>query len=214
MIISTPTSKPNTAISDGVESMQPLHHLPGVESNSGEHAVLGIVTVSDRASSGTYQDEGGPAVLAFFEEALASPSTVHYRCIADDQALIEQTLIELSDDLGCHVIVTTGGTGPAARDVTPEATENVCEKVLPGFGEQMRAISLNFVPTAILSRQMGGIRGSCLLFNLPGRPKSIRETIDEIWKAVPYCVDLIGGPYIDTVDNICNAFRPKPARRR
>lgn len=214
MIISTPTSKPNTAISDGVESMQPLHHLPGVESNSGEHAVLGIVTVSDRASSGTYQDEGGPAVLAFFEEALASPSMVHYRCIADDQALIEQTLIELSDDLGCHVIVTTGGTGPAARDVTPEATENVCEKVLPGFGEQMRAISLNFVPTAILSRQMGGIRGSCLLFNLPGRPKSIRETIDEIWKAVPYCVDLIGGPYIDTVDNICNAFRPKSARRR
>ncbi len=214
MIISTPTSKPNTAISDGVESMQPLHHLPGVESNSGEHAVLGIVTVSDRASSGTYQDEGGPAVLAFFEEALASPSMVHYRCIADDQALIEQTLIELSDDLGCHVIVTTGGTGPAARDVTPEATESVCEKVLPGFGEQMRAISLNFVPTAILSRQMGGIRGSCLLFNLPGRPKSIRETIDEIWKAVPYCVDLIGGPYIDTVDNICNAFRPKSARRR
>tara|TARA_B110001450_G_scaffold3407_2_gene3569 strand:- start:515 stop:1099 length:585 start_codon:yes stop_codon:yes gene_type:complete len=194
--------------------MQPLHHLPGVESNSGEHAVLGIVTVSDRASSGTYQDEGGPAVLAFFEEALASPSMVHYRCIADDQALIEQTLIELSDDLGCHVIVTTGGTGPAARDVTPEATESVCEKVLPGFGEQMRAISLNFVPTAILSRQMGGIRGSCLLFNLPGRPKSIRETIDEIWKAVPYCVDLIGGPYIDTVDNICNAFRPKSARRR
>ena len=214
MIISTPTSKPNTAISDGVESMQPLHHLPGVESNSGEHAVLGIVTVSDRASSGAYQDEGGPAVLAFFEEALASPSMVHYRCIADDQALIEQTLIELSDDLGCHVIVTTGGTGPAARDVTPEATESVCEKVLPGFGEQMRAISLNFVPTAILSRQMGGIRGSCLLFNLPGRPKSIRETIDEIWKAVPYCVDLIGGPYIDTVDNICNAFRPKSARRR
>ncbi len=214
MIISTPTSKPNTATNDGVESMQSISHRPGVGSHHGEHAVLGIVTVSDRASSGTYQDEGGPAVLAFLEEGIASPSTVHYRCIADDQALIEQTLIELSDDLGCHVIVTTGGTGPATRDVTPEATENVCEKILPGFGEQMRAISLNFVPTAILSRQMGGIRGSCLLFNLPGRPKSIRETIDEIWKAVPYCVDLIGGPYIDTVDHVCNAFRPKSARRR
>ena len=151
--------------------MESVHHLHGVESHCGQHAILGIVTVSDRASSGTYLDEGGPAVLAFLKEGLASPSTVHYRCIADEQALIEQTLIELSDELGCHVIVTTGGTGPAARDVTPEATEKVCEKILPGFGEQMRAISLNYVPTAILSRQMGGIRGSCLLFNLPGRPK-------------------------------------------
>ena len=194
--------------------MDSIHELPGKDSHCGEHAILGIVTVSDRASSGTYQDEGGPAVLAFFREGLASPSTVHYRCIADDQEVIEQTLRELSDNLGCHVIVTTGGTGPAARDVTPEATENVCEKILPGFGEQMRAISLKYVPTAILSRQLGGIRGSCLLFNLPGRPKSIRETIDEIWKAVPYCVDLIGGPYIDTDNRICEAFRPKSARRR
>jgi molybdopterin adenylyltransferase len=202
------------AISDGVEPMDSVHHLSGIESHCGDHAVLGIVTVSDRASSGTYRDEGGPAVLAFLKESLASPSTVHYRCIADDQSLIEQTLIELSDDFGCQVIVTTGGTGPAARDVTPEATERVCEKILPGFGEQMRAISLNYVPTAILSRQIGGIRGSCLMFNLPGRPKSIRETIDEIWKAVPYCVDLIGGPYIDTVDLVCDAFRPKSARRR
>ena len=194
--------------------MDSIHELPGKNSHCGEHAILGIVTVSDRASSGTYQDEGGPAVLAFFRDGLASPSTVHYRCIADDQEVIEQTLRELSDNLGCHVIVTTGGTGPASRDVTPEATENVCEKILPGFGEQMRAISLKYVPTAILSRQVGGIRGSCLLFNLPGRPKSIRETIDEIWKAVPYCVDLIGGPYIDTDDEICEAFRPKTARRR
>ena len=194
--------------------MDSIHELPGKDSHCGEHAILGIVTVSDRASSGTYQDEGGPAVLAFFRDGLASPSTVHYRCIADDQEVIEQTLRELSDNLGCHVIVTTGGTGSASRDVTPEATENVCEKILPGFGEQMRAISLKYVPTAILSRQVGGIRGSCLLFNLPGRPKSIRETIDEIWKAVPYCVDLIGGPYIDTEDVICKAFRPKSARRR
>ena len=194
--------------------MDSIHELPGKDTHCGEHAILGIVTVSDRASSGTYQDEGGPAVLAFFKEGLASPSTVHYRCVADEQEVIEQTLRELSAILGCHVIVTTGGTGPAARDVTPEATESVCEKLLPGFGEQMRAISLKYVPTSILSRQLGGIRGSCLLFNLPGRPKSIRETIDEIWKAVPYCVDLIGGPYMDTNDLICDAFRPKSARRR
>ena len=119
-----------------------------------------------------------------------------------------------ADEVGCHVIVTTGGTGPAQRDVTPEATERVVERIMPGFGEQMRSISLQYTPTAILSRQTAGIRGSCLIFNLPGRPKSIRETIDEIWKAVPYCVDLIGGPYIDTNDDVCNAFRPKNARRR
>jgi molybdopterin adenylyltransferase len=123
-------------------------------------------------------------------------------------------LVELIDGIGCNVVVTTGGTGPAARDVTPEATEGVLDRVLPGFGEQMRAISLNFVPTAILSRQLGGTRGNALVFNLPGRPKSIRETIDEIWKAVPYCVDLLGGPYIDTVDEVCDAFRPASARRR
>ena len=125
-----------------------------------------------------------------------------------------QALVELIDGIGCNVVVTTGGTGPAVRDVTPEATESVLDRVLPGFGEQMRAISLNFVPTAILSRQLGGTRGNALVFNLPGRPKSIRETIDEIWKAVPYCVDLLGGPYIDTVDEVCDAFRPASARRR
>ena len=120
----------------------------------------------------------------------------------------------MTDDLGCDVVVTTGGTGPAKRDVTPEATLEVCDRILPGFGEQMRAISLEFVSTAILSRQMGGTRGNSLIFNLPGRPKAIRETIDEIWKAVPYCVDLLGGPYIDMNDGVCDAFRPKSARRR
>jgi molybdopterin adenylyltransferase len=191
-----------------------IQQLNGHPNHVGDHAVIGIVTVSDRASAGEYEDEGGPAVLSFLDEGIASPLTVHYRCVPDDKSLIEKTLIEMVDELGCHVLVTTGGTGPAQRDVTPEATEKVCEKILPGFGEQMRAISLQYVPTAILSRQLGGIRGNCLLFNLPGRPKSIRETIDEIWKAVPYCVDLLEGPYIDTVDNVCNAFRPKSARRK
>ncbi|MBT60287.1 MAG: molybdopterin adenylyltransferase [Euryarchaeota archaeon] len=194
--------------------MEETHHLSGTVGHCGEKVILGIVTVSDRASAGQYIDEGGPAVLQFFKEALASPSVVHYRCVKDDQSTLEATLIELSDRHGCNVVVTTGGTGPAPRDVTPEATEAVCGKILPGFGEQMRSISLSYVPTAILSRQIGGIRGSCLMFNLPGRPKSIRETIDEVWRAVPYCVDLIGGPYIDTVDSVCDAFRPKAARRR
>ena len=193
--------------------MEAIHNLAGHGSKVGELAVLGIVTVSDRASSGEYKDEGGPALLSFFEECLASPSTIHYRCIQDDKSTIEATLTELADEIGCHVVVTTGGTGPASRDVTPEATLNVCDKILPGFGEQMRAISLQYVPTAILSRQLGGTRGKCLIFNLPGRPKSIRETIDEIWKAVPYCVDLLEGPYIDTVNEICHAFRPKSAQR-
>ena len=194
--------------------MDTIHHLTGHSSVVGEPAILGIVTVSDRASSGKYADEGGPALLSFFKECLASPSTVHYRCVKDDKSIIENTLIELSDELGCNVVVTTGGTGPASRDVTPEATLNICEKILPGFGEQMRAISLQYVPTAILSRQLGGTRGNCLIFNLPGQPKSIRETIDEIWKAVPYCVDLLEGPYIDTIDEVCRAFRPKSALRR
>ena len=177
-------------------------------------AKIGILVASDRASSNEYQDEGGPAILQFLIEATLSPLEVHYRCIPDKQSLIESTMIELADIVGCNVVVTTGGTGPADRDVTPEATENVVERLMPGFGEQMRAISLKYTPTAILSRQTAGIRGSCLLFNLPGRPKSIRETIDEIWKAVPYCVDLIGGPYLDCNDEVCNAFRPKNARRR
>jgi molybdopterin adenylyltransferase len=194
--------------------MDALTFIEGHDDSVGEAAKIGILVASDRASSKEYLDEGGPAILQFLIEATKSPLEVHYRCIPDTHALIESTMIELADEVGCHVIVTTGGTGPAERDVTPEATERVVERIMPGFGEQMRAISLQYTPTAILSRQTAGIRGSCLIFNLPGRPKSIRETIDEIWKAVPYCVDLIGGPYIDCNDEICNAFRPKNARRR
>ena len=194
--------------------MDALTFIEGHDDSVGEAAKIGILVASDRASSKEYLDEGGPAILQFLIEATKSPLEVHYRCIPDAQALIESTMIELADEVGCHVIVTTGGTGPAERDVTPEATERVVERIMPGFGEQMRAISLKYTPTAILSRQTAGVRGSCLIFNLPGRPKSIRETIDEIWKAVPYCVDLIGGPYIDCNDDVCNAFRPKNARRR
>ena len=180
----------------------------------GDPATLGILTISDRAHKGEYEDEGGPAILDFFKEAIASQWNHHYRIVPDEKVAISEAIIEMTDDLGCDVVVTTGGTGPAERDVTPEATMDVCDRILPGFGEQMRAISLEFVPTAILSRQIGGTRGKSLIFNLPGRPKAIRETIDEIWKAVPYCVDLLGGPYIDMNDDVCNAFRPKSARRR
>ena len=191
-----------------------LTHLDGNDGNCGDLVDIGILTVSDRASRGEYEDEGGPAILEFLKEAIASPVNVHYSCTADDIAQIKSELTRLSDEIGCSVIVTTGGTGPAARDVTPEATIEVCERILDGFGEQMRAISLQYVPTAILSRQVGGTRGKCLIFNLPGRPKAIRETIDEIWQAVPYCIDLLGGPYIDMNDSVCNAFRPKNASRR
>lgn len=185
----------------------------GSLSSVGESVHFGVITVSDRASKGEYEDEGGPAILAFFNEAINSPWQAHYRCVADDISAIKAAIIELADVVGCSVIVTTGGTGPAIRDVTPEATEEVCERIMPGFGEQMRAISLKFVPTAILSRQVGGTRGKSLIFNLPGRPKAIRETIDELWRAVPYGVDLIGGPYIDCNPQVCDAFRPKSARR-
>ena len=194
--------------------MLPLCEHPGRVGHVGEPIRIGVVTVSDRASEGTYADEGGPSIRDFLLEAVASPVTVLYRCIPDDRSVIETTLTDLVDHQGCNVVVTTGGTGPASRDVTPEATEAVCERMLPGFGEQMRAISLKFVPTAILSRQVGGIKGSSLLFNLPGRPKAIRETIDELWKAVPYCVDLLGGPYMDMDDEVCHAFRPASERRR
>ena len=189
--------------------MQSITILEGRDNHVGELAEIGIITTSDRASSGQYEDRGGPAILGFFEEAIKSPVNVHYRCVSDEQKAIEETLKELVDEIGCSVVVTTGGTGPAKRDVTPEATAAVCDRILDGFGEQMRAISLAFVPTAILSRQIGGTRGACLIFNLPGRPKAIRETIDEIWRAVPYCVDLIEGPFIDMDLEVCNAFRPK-----
>ena len=191
-----------------------LNHLDGKPNNCGDLVKIGILTISDRASQGEYLDEGGPAILEFLKEAILSPVEVYYSCIADEEAEIESELIRFADDLDCSVIVTTGGTGPAQRDVTPEATIAVCDRILDGFGEQMRAISLQYVPTAILSRQVGGTRGKCLIFNLPGRPKAIRETIDEIWRAVPYCIDLIGGPYIDMNESVCDSFRPKDARRR
>ena len=179
----------------------------------GEPAVFGIITISDRASSGEYEDEGGPAIIGFFQEAVRSPWTHHHRIISDDADVIAATIIDMVDNLSCDVVVTTGGTGPGKRDVTPEATEAACERMMPGFGEQMRMISLQYTPTAILSRQVGGIRGKSLIFNLPGRPKAIRETIDEIWRAVPYCIDIMGGPYMVMDKSICDDFRPKNARR-
>ena len=185
----------------------------GREGHSGDPVRLGIVTVSDRASRGEYPDEGGPAILAFFQAAIKSPWTALYRCVPDERDAVEAAIIELVDEERCSVVVTTGGTGPAPRDITPEATEAVCDRMMPGFGEQMRAISLKYVPTAILSRQVGGLRGNGLVFNLPGRPKSIRETIDELWKAVPYCIDLMNGPYMDMDTAVCDAFRPPAARR-
>ncbi|WP_374400612.1 molybdopterin adenylyltransferase [Niveibacterium sp.] len=184
---------------------------------------IGLVSISDRASSGVYEDKGLPALTEWFGTALRSPWTAETRLIPDEQAAIEATLIELCDVAGCHLVLTTGGTGPAPRDVTPEATLAVAHKVMPGFGEQMRQIGLVFVPTAILSRQVGVIRGQSLILNLPGQPKAIRETLEGarnpdgsicvpgIFVAVPYCIDLIGGPYIETDEAIVKAFRPKSA---
>ncbi len=169
---------------------------------------FGILTASDRASSGVYEDLSGPAIVGFLEEALTTPFEIERVLVPDDRGAIEAALISLADDGGCSVIVTTGGTGPAPRDVTPEATEAVCEHLLPGFGERMRQISLQHVPTAVLSRQTAGIRGACLILNLPGAPRSIREILDEIFAAVPKCVDLIGGPRIETNPEVCAAFRP------
>ena len=174
---------------------------------------IGLVSISDRASSGVYEDRGLPALEAWFAEVLANPVQFVSRLIPDEQPLIEATLIELADVEHCALILTTGGTGPAARDVTPEATLAVAHKVLPGFGEQMRAVSLKYVPTAILSRQVGVTRGASLILNLPGQPKAIKETLDGIFAAVPYCIDLIGGPYLATRPGTIDAFRPKSAQR-
>ncbi|MBA0901141.1 MAG: molybdopterin adenylyltransferase [Candidatus Nitrotoga sp.] len=174
---------------------------------------IGLVSISDRASSGVYQDAGLPALEEWFTQTLTSPWQSITRLIPDEQATIEATLIELADQQHCHLILTTGGTGPALRDVTPEATMAVAHKVLPGFGEQMRAVSLRYVPTAILSRQLGVTRGQSLILNLPGQPKAIKETLDGIFAAVPYCVDLIGGPYIETNPALIVSFRPKSAQR-
>jgi molybdopterin adenylyltransferase len=170
---------------------------------------VGIVTVSDRASRGVYQDLGGPAIRDCLAEILSCPWEPIARLIPDEQPRIEETLRELADVDGCCLIVTTGGTGPAPRDVTPEATEAVCDKLLDGFGELMRAVSLRVVPTAILSRQIAGIRGRSLLINLPGKPSAIRDCLLAVFPAVPYCVDLIGGPYLTTHEAVVKAFRPK-----
>lgn len=174
-----------------------------------EPAKIGIVTVSDRASGGVYEDKSGPAIVAAMKEMLAGEWEPVKRLIPDEQERIEATLKALADDEGCCLIVTTGGTGPAKRDVTPEATEEVCEKLLPGFGELMRAVSLKSVPTAILSRQTAGIRGSTLIVNLPGKPAAIRECLFAVMPAIPFCIDLAGGPALQTNETVVKAFRPK-----
>ncbi len=170
---------------------------------------IGIVTVSDRASRGIYEDKGGPAIRAELERIVASAWEAVVRVIPDDLDGIKDTLAELADREGCDLIVTTGGTGPAPRDVTPEATESVCQKMMPGFGELMRSVSLAVVPTAILSRQTAGIRGTSLIVNLPGKPSAIHDCLKAVFPAIPYCLDLIGGAWIDTDPAVCQAFRPK-----
>lgn len=186
---------------------------------------VGVVSISDRASTGVYEDKGLPALQDWLGRAIKNPITWVPRLIADERSLIADTLRALVDDEGCHLVLTTGGTGPAPRDVTPEATRDVADREMPGFGEQMRQISLRFVPTAILSRQTAVIRKQALILNLPGQPKSIAETLEGlrdaegrnivpgIFAAVPYCIDLLGGPYLETDDRVCEAFRPKSARR-
>ncbi len=190
-----------------------------------EQVIIGLVSVSDRASKGVYKDEGIPALEEWLGRVVLNPRRIVTRLIPDERPVIEATLKELCDKEGCHLVLTTGGTGPAPRDVTPEATLAIADKVMPGFGEQMRQISLSFVPTAILSRQVGVIRGSTLIINLPGQPKSIMETLEGlkdaegkqkvhgIFAAVPYCIDLIRGPYIETNEAVVKAFRPKSALR-
>ncbi len=174
-------------------------------------ARIGLISISDRASSGAYEDQGLPALKAWLQEALLNPLDFVERLIPDEQVLIEATLIELATR--CCLVLTTGGTGPAPRDVTPEATLAVADRVLPGFGEQMRAVSLKYVPTALLSRQVGVVRGQCLILNLPGQPKAIKETLDGVFAAVPYGIDLIGGTYLETRDEVVKAFRPKSATK-
>ncbi len=185
---------------------------------------LGLLSISDRAASGTYEDKGLPALRQWLERALRNPVQFTTEVVPDERPTIAHALRTMADG-GCHLVLTTGGTGPAPRDVTPEATMDVADRVMPGFGEQMRQISLQFVPTAILSRQVAVIRGNCLIVNLPGQPKSIAETLEGlrddqgkvtvpgIFTAIPYCVDLIGGPYMETDPLVCDAFRPKSARR-
>lgn len=180
---------------------------PTIEANV--TAKIGIVTVSDRASRGEYEDRGGPAIHEYLDEVLSSPWEAVARVIPDEPAVVEQALIELSDQENCCLVITTGGTGPSTRDITPEATEAVCEKMMPGFGELMRKVSLEKVATAILSRQTAGIRGGALIVNLPGQPKAICECLDAVFPAIPYCIDLIEGPFLTTNEDRLVAFRPK-----
>ncbi len=176
---------------------------------------VGIVSISDRASGGVYRDEGIPALKEWLSKVVVSPAlSFHEKLIPDEKQKISETLKSLVDDAGCHLVLTTGGTGPAPRDVTPEATLAVADKEMPGFGEQMRAVSLKYVPTAILSRQVAVVRKQALIINLPGQPKAIRETLDGVFAAVPYCIDLIGGPYVQTHEAVVKAFRPKSAIRK
>ena len=170
---------------------------------------IGVLTLSDRAHNGIYEDISGKAIADTLNEYLTTPWEPVYKVLPDEQEDIEKELIDMVDKEGCCLVVTTGGTGPALRDVTPEATEAVCEKMMPGFGELMRQVSLQYVPTAILSRQTAGIRGKALILNLPGKPKSIRECLDAVFPAIPYCIDLIEGPYLETDESVIKAFRPK-----
>lgn len=173
--------------------------------------VIGIVTVSDRAAAGTYEDRGGPAIRAWLDEVLVGPWRAEARIVPDERAGIAAAITELVDEGGCGLVVTTGGTGPAPRDVTPEATEDACDRMMPGFGERMRGVSLRAVPTAILSRQTAGIRGGALVLNLPGQPGAIAECLDAVFAAVPYAIELAGGPILRTDPERCDAFRPKSA---
>jgi molybdopterin adenylyltransferase len=175
---------------------------------------VGLVSASDRAAGGVYRDEGIPALKDWLSKVVVAPALrFEERLVPDEQAVIEAALVDLVDVRGCHLVLTTGGTGPAPRDVTPEATLAVADRVMPGFGEQMRAVSLKYVPTAILSRQVAVVRRQALIINLPGQPKAIKETLDGVFAAVPYCIDLIGGPYIETDGALVKAFRPKSAQR-
>jgi molybdopterin adenylyltransferase len=207
-----------------------MNRMTTLTKNNADELLIGLVSISDRASSGVYEDQGIPALRDWFTAALTSPWKMETRLIPDERAQIEKALVELVDEVGCDLVLTTGGTGPARRDVTPEATLAVGTKEMPGFGEQMRQISLKFVPTAILSRQVAVIRETAdraaLIMNLPGQPKSIKETLEGlkdadgkqivpgIFAAIPYCIDLIGGPYIETNETVCKAFRPKSAIRQ
>ena len=178
-----------------------------------ETCIFGVLTASDRASTGVYEDLSGPAIESFLRDTVTSQWEAERFIVEDDQKAIEEALVDLIDNRNCSVVLTTGGTGPSPRDITPEATKAVCDRILPGFGEQMRMVSMQYVPTAMLSRQIAGIRKSSLVINLPGSPRSIREILDSVFSAVPYCVDLLGGPYITTDPDVIDSYRPPHALR-